>query len=95
MSLSATLAHRFTDALPVYGGWGWHLLGAEDTGGGPVEATTDGAIEETGYVLGLAFENPLGATGFDYRLHGGVTYEHSRSRTMTATSSSVPRWSCR
>lgn len=71
ISLSATLSYRLTDSLAVYGGWGWHLLGAEE-----VEATPDGAVEETGYVLGLAFESPLAETGLDYRLHGGVTYEH-------------------
>ncbi len=69
-TLSATLSYRLSDELHAYGGWGWHLLDADST------VLPDGAIEETGYVLGLAFESPFGRSDWDYRAHAGVTYEH-------------------
>ncbi len=41
-----------------------------------METTPDGAVEETGYVFGLAFEESTGTIDLQYCVHAGATYEH-------------------
>lgn len=70
----ATLAYWFIPELAVYGGWGWHRFGSDQSFAGP-EADT----EETGYTYGLRFQYPFvigRSMSPRLRLHAGATYEH-------------------
>lgn len=67
-----TVDFVLVDRLAAYGGWDWHHFTADDGFVGP-----DADIEETGYALGLRFEQPLanGSSPF-LRVRAGGTYNH-------------------
>lgn len=66
-----TLHYRFMPYLGVYGGWGWNRLSSDHSQGGE-----DLCFEETGYVLGLYYNHPIGASAFSYYIRSGALYNH-------------------
>lgn len=65
------LSYRFMPHTAVFGGWGWHRFGSDDSFAG-----TDVDFEETGYTFGLEYLHPLGNTQLNYYLRGGGIYNH-------------------
>ena len=49
--------YRFLPHLGVYAGWGWNRFGADQSFAGK-----DVCFEETGYVVGLNFNHPIGTS---------------------------------
>ena len=68
----ATLGYRFTPTLGVYAGWDWHRFSTADDESAFLGPNAD--VTETGYVLGLKLEQPLGEPGSpEIVLRGGAT----------------------
>ena len=65
------LHYRFMPHLGVYAGWGWNKLPARHSFAGD-----DMCFEETGYVFGLNFNHPLGASGLSYYVRAGALLNH-------------------
>jgi len=63
--------YRFMPHMGVYGGWGWNKFGADESFAG-----NDVCFEETGYVLGLQFNHPVGESKTSYYLRAGGLYNH-------------------
>ncbi|MDX1942455.1 MAG: outer membrane beta-barrel protein [Saprospiraceae bacterium] len=63
--------YRFTPHLGAYVGWGWNHFAAEQSFAG-----TDIDFEETGYMFGLEFNHPIGASSLAYYIRGGGIYNH-------------------
>jgi hypothetical protein len=73
LAFGGSVSARIMPHLALYGGWDWaHLSSDEDGPAGELD------VEETGYVIGLRFEHPLGGeVGFPkLRLQAGTTYKH-------------------
>lgn len=73
LAFGGTVSAKVMPHLSLYGGWDWvHLSSDESAPGGELD------VEETGYVLGLRFEHPLGGeVGFPkLRLQAGGTFKH-------------------
>jgi opacity protein-like surface antigen len=66
-----TLHYRFLPQFGVFAGWGWNRFGAEESFAG-----NDVCFEETGYVFGLNFKHPIGASKLAYYLRAGGLYNH-------------------
>jgi hypothetical protein len=69
-----TFQYRFLPSTSVYAGWGWNWLSTELT---VSENNMD--YEETGYVLGLDFSQPIGSTNMSYYVRAGALYNHIES----------------
>jgi len=71
-----TLSYRFTPSIGVYAGWDWHKFITDVAGTSFIGADVD--VEETGYVLGLQYEFPLGGSpnSPSVVLRGGGTLNH-------------------
>lgn len=67
----ATLTYRFLPHTSAYAGWGWHSFSAAESFAG-----ADTEFEETGYTVGLQFAHPLGETGLQYLVRGGLLLNH-------------------
>ena len=67
----ATFHYRFMPHLGVYAGWGWNRFGAEESFSG-----NDVCFEETGYVFGLNFQHPIGASKLAYYVRAGALFNH-------------------
>lgn len=68
--------YRFLPHLAVYAGWDWRRF-STDLAGGTSFVGSETDIEETGYVLGLRFEHPLGGPGLPWLMvKGGATLAH-------------------
>ena len=65
------LQYRFMSYTSVYGGWGLSSFGAEESFAGD-----DVCFEETGYVFGLEFKHPFGASPVQYYVRAGGLYGH-------------------
>jgi hypothetical protein len=66
------LAYRVNEHVAPYGGWDWFQFHAVESSLG-----SDLDFEETGYSLGLRFENAFGlGSRFHYRVEAGGTYKH-------------------
>lgn len=63
--------YNFIKNLGVYAGWGWNRFGADDSFAGK-----DVCFEETGYILGLQFQNQISNSSFSYFAKGGALYSH-------------------
>jgi len=63
--------YRFMSNLGAYAGWGWNRFGADESFAG-----NDVCFEETGYVLGLQFKQPLGDFPLQYYVRVGGLYNH-------------------
>jgi len=63
--------YRFLKHTGVYAGWGWNRFASDG-------ATAAGKLdfEETGYVFGLQFKHPVGASNLSYFLRAGGLYNH-------------------
>lgn len=67
-----TLLHyRMTPSVGVYGGWGWNRFGADNSFAG-----SDVCFEETGYVLGLQWNQPVVKEFLTCYLRAGVLMNH-------------------
>ncbi len=66
-----TLHYRFMPHLGVYAGWGWNRFGADNSFAGD-----DVCFEETGYVVGLNFQHPIGTSKWAYYFRAGALYNH-------------------
>ena len=72
LGFDATLRYAFLPHLALYGGWDWIHFNPDASFAGP-----DMDIEETGYVFGLRFERPFGATApVAGWIRGGGIYDH-------------------
>jgi hypothetical protein len=65
------LSYRFLQHLGAYGGWGWNHFAADESFAG-----TDMDFEETGYLLGLVFNHPIGEKNLGFFIHAGGIYNH-------------------
>jgi len=63
--------YRFMPHVGAYAGWGWNQLNADNSFAG---ADTD--FEETGYILGLQYQNNLGKSPVGWFVRGGGLYNH-------------------
>lgn len=63
--------YRFMEHIGAYAGWGWNKFSADESFAG-----TDMDIEETGYVFGLQFKHPIGATNLSYYGRAAGLYNH-------------------
>jgi len=63
--------YSFMTDLGIYGGWGWNKLSSDDTFAG-----NDICFEETGYVIGLQYNHPIGQSAAALYLRGGGLYNH-------------------
>jgi len=66
-----TLHYRIMPYAGVYGGWGWNRFAADHVQGGE-----DLCFEETGYVLGLYFNHPIGISRSSFYIRSGALYNH-------------------
>jgi hypothetical protein len=57
--------------VSVYGGWGWNHFNSEESYAGP-----DMDFEETGYIIGLQFKQPIGSSPVSYFVRAGALYCH-------------------
>lgn len=65
------LDYQFIPQLGVYAGWGWNKFAADDSFAG---AKAD--FEETGYLLGLQFNQPIGTGPLSLFARAGAIYNH-------------------
>lgn len=71
----ATISYRFLPRLAGYGGWAWHRFTFSEPASAFAAPGTD--VEETGYVLGLRFEQPVGSGNSPLLvLRAGGTWNH-------------------
>lgn len=66
-----TLHYRMISNLGLYGGWGWNRFGSDQSFAGK-----DVSFEETGYVLGLSYGNPIIDSKLSYYVRVGGLYNH-------------------
>jgi hypothetical protein len=71
LGFEGLLNYRFMPNVGVYGGWGWNHFGSDHSFAG-----SDLCFEETGYVLGLEFRQPVGRSRMNYFVRGGGLYNH-------------------
>lgn len=64
--------YRFMPHLGIYGGWGWNKFASDDN----TFAGNDVCFEETGYVIGLNFNHPIGSSNLAYYARAGALYNH-------------------
>lgn len=64
------LHYRFAQHTGLYAGWGWNRFGADDSFAG-----NDICIEETGYIIGLQYQQTL-RQSMDYYVRAGLLYNH-------------------
>lgn len=67
-----TFQYRILPYAGVYGGWGANWLSTESS----VSSENNMDYEETGYVLGLYFNQPIGSTNLSYYVRAGALYNH-------------------
>ncbi|RHJ95100.1 porin family protein [Parabacteroides bouchesdurhonensis] len=67
----ATLHYRFVQHLGAYVGWGWNHFSTDNSFAG---AKND--YEETGYVLGLQFNHPIGKSPISLYARAGALWNH-------------------
>lgn len=63
--------YRFLQHTGVYAGWGWNRFASDAS-----ESFGNTDFEETGYVFGLQFKHPVGATNLKYYVRAGGLYNH-------------------
>lgn len=66
----AKVAYRFMPHLSAYAGWGWHHFNADG-----FLAGMDMDAEEMGYVFGLQFAHPIGASHLGYFVQASGVYD--------------------
>ena len=71
LGFEGILHYRFMPYTGIYAGWGWNHFGSDNSFAG-----TDMDFEETGYVFGLQFKHPVGASGISYYVRGAGLYNH-------------------
>lgn len=64
------LHYRFAKHTGLYVGWGWNRFGADDSFAGQ-----DICIEETGYIIGLQYQQTL-RQSMDYYVRAALLYNH-------------------
>ncbi len=63
--------YRFLQHTGIYAGWGWNRFASDAS-----ESFGNTDFEETGYVFGLQFKHPVGATNLKYYVRAGGLYNH-------------------
>jgi opacity protein-like surface antigen len=63
--------YRFLTNLGVYAGWGWNKLSADN-----MFEQSDVCFEETGYVFGLQFMQPIAGNSVSYFVRAAGLYNH-------------------
>ncbi|MBE0675957.1 MAG: porin family protein [Bacteroidales bacterium] len=63
--------YSFLPRFGVYAGWGANWISSENT-----DSELNRDYEETGYVLGLQFRQPIGTSKSAYFLRAGALYSH-------------------
>ena len=70
VGLEAAVAYRFLPNLSAAAGWGWNHFASK-------QSENDIDIEETGYLIGLKYDHPLGSSKLKYAISGGAVYNHN------------------
>ncbi len=65
------LSYDIITQFGLYGGWGYNRFGADESFAG-----NEMSFEETGYVLGLQFKQPLGQSPWSVFVRGAGLYNH-------------------
>lgn len=73
--VDALLSYVVAPSAAIYAGWGYHRFGVDGSG-------LD--IDQTGYVLGVAWLGAFGGSDVGYRFNVGATYEHLVFESDTA-----------
>jgi len=63
--------YRIINNVGIYAGWGWNHMKTKS--GFIIE---DATFEETGYVIGLQYQQQIGNSDIDYFLRSGLLYNH-------------------
>jgi hypothetical protein len=72
LGIGGAIAYRLQSHVAAYAGWDWMRFHTPESFAG-----ADMDFEETGYSLGLRFENAFGyGSKFRYRVEAGGTYKH-------------------
>jgi opacity protein-like surface antigen len=71
LGFETILQYRFMPFISVYGGWGYSHFNADESFAG-----SDIDFEQTGYILGLQFKQPIGTSQVSYFLRAGALYSH-------------------
>lgn len=63
--------YSFTKHIGIYTGWGYTNFSAKDSSTSPFDC-----FDETGYVLGLQFQHPIGSNPISFFVRGGGLVNH-------------------